>query len=748
MVPHQIPSLTALALQYGTITPEQHREIQSLDTRDAADSGDLLITHKFATRYQVQLLQLIRDYLIIKKSGEEFGRLAVEKGFASAEQVEQALARQREAFRKRRVKTMIGDILVRAGVITEEQRDNILEEQQQLLQETDRILTAPQAQEAETPPVQLSENEKQYLQIKAQDKEFAAMVLERGLANERQVFLAQKLQEDRFAHDNQVELLGDIMVEMGSLKPDEKEIILAEQGRMDARDDDEQIPPPQVILSRDQMHARIQRDPRTEMDPDQIQELLAREGIVSGIYPPALLQALAETGAREFPVADMDVSDQLMADMDSRLTDWAPDQEEKKGSPLAQESPRPATYAKPNLLGAPCRVKGGRDTGYRCGAWTRRSRDGKRILAGKSGIPRLDIQRKIHIHPVIHVLEDADLRYGPLEGHAQLTVSGVITGAYPITAGDIRAREIRGATIEAQGDIQVQLGISDAVIRTQGRIQARYLHNCRIESFGDIEVEAEILDSTLLTSGKLAGDQCKIINSQIHAKQGICLAGVGSYKTPPCRLSAGGEEHLAQVWLHIQNELVAVEEKEKQLEEKILRQKNFSKKLFQKMVELKIFHDQSEKKKNTLAKEFKRNAKKFSKDKQKNILNLISNFESRMEKTIHTLKRHNLEKKKSDALKLKLENKLERLLPRLDEERLSLEQDRIAFFKWATDQPGNAKIEIHGPAIQGTRLRGVTAREILSQDREHFFAEEITAQDHTELHLVATPPPQDSAVND
>ncbi|MCG8563971.1 MAG: hypothetical protein MI747_02715, partial [Desulfobacterales bacterium] len=140
---YQIPSLTALALQYGTITPEQSRHIHSLETlhpREDDDGGDLLIAQKFATRYQVELLRLIHDYLVIKKSGEEFGRIAVEKEYATPAEVKDALAVQRESFRKSRLKKMIGDILVTAAVISPDQKDEILTEQADLEREAHRIL--------------------------------------------------------------------------------------------------------------------------------------------------------------------------------------------------------------------------------------------------------------------------------------------------------------------------------------------------------------------------------------------------------------------------------------------------------------------------------------------------------------------------------------------------------------------------------------------------------------------------------
>ena len=68
------------------------------------DYARLLLGQKFATRYQIGLLKLIQEYYIVKKRGEEFGKIAIEKGFATQLDVQKALEFQKKEFKRARMK--------------------------------------------------------------------------------------------------------------------------------------------------------------------------------------------------------------------------------------------------------------------------------------------------------------------------------------------------------------------------------------------------------------------------------------------------------------------------------------------------------------------------------------------------------------------------------------------------------------------------------------------------------------------
>jgi hypothetical protein len=661
---NDIPTIGKLALQYGTITKDQYHHLKALHTlkqneNNPMDYDQLFLKQKFATRYQIGLLVLIQEYHIIKKRGEEFGKIAIARGFATKIDVKKAIEFQKKEFKRARIKKLIGDILVESRVITTKQKNRVLKEQTLLEQRANNIFFSNQEGQKDgkgidttgenidtknlTDESDLSDYEKDFLRIKVLDKEFAAGVIEKGLASEREVFIAQKVQEEEFEKENSIKILGDIMVTMEFITKEQKDIILVEQGRShdtSSKEADYQI---QVITSPDKMEAKVKINKNflSQTTISKLKTALKSHGISNGIYPDALLQGLLDMGNFEFTAARSDYSSALLKagkmvyHLETNVTDRG---EKKKGDLLAEQDLTQTTIVKKNILGRETKEDRPKNFSFQCGSGTRISQDGSSILAAKTGVASLSLERKLFIHPIIHVLEDADLRYGPLEPYANLAISGVLTGAYPITAGCIKAREIRGARIDSIGEIRVDVGITDTIIRSQGDIHARYLHNCRIETFGNIYIENEIFDSKIFSSGKIDSPKCRIISSSIFAKKGVTLAGAGSKKTKQCTITAGGEHHIIELSKSIYQEIDRITKELSLLKEERDEQEHFSQKIFQKMVELKIFHDRAKNKKEFLGKEFKTKKDQIKKEKLKNIIKLLSDFETRMEKSIASLK--------------------------------------------------------------------------------------------------------------
>ncbi|HKJ97820.1 MAG TPA: FapA family protein [Desulfotignum sp.] len=731
-----IPTLAWLALEYGTIQQDQYRQITALYTLrqkqdPLPDYADLLLGQGFATRYQVGLLQLIQEYHVIKHLGEQFGKIAIEKGFATKDDVRKALEHQKKEFRRARIKKLIGDILVESQVITLKQKQEILKEQAflehlggQIYSQAGQASSAPDQKKTGIP---LSEYERQFLQIKALDREFAAAVLEKNLASQRDVAIAQKVQEDAFEASQPLKALEDVMVDMGMLTQRDKHLILAELHRSQQNDQAIVSANIQVYTSPDKTEAGfiIAKEDLDFTSLETLTHTLAAAGITHGIYPDAILQAHLERKDQKFPAAKTDFSTTLMRHTQATClldTDETVPGQKRKGEILMTQTPGPDTYLKTDVFGKKRQKRQGTDFTFQCGGNTRSAQNGLGVVAAKTGVPGLSLERKLFIYPKIHVLEDADLRYGPLEAYADLSISGILFGAYPVTAGKIIATEIRDATIEAMGDITASIGITDTVIRSQGDIHARYLHNCRIETFGNIYVKNEIIDCVIRCSGKIDAGQCRVISSTIHAKKGIVLRGIGSQKTRSCIIAAGSEHHITALGMSVQQKIHRIKEKLTVLENQKKEQEQLEKKIFQKMVELKLFHDRAKYKKTILEKEWKKINTKAA--NEKNISKLIKNFEHRMKKSIASLKELNAEKKQYQRKMHALENEINALRPQTEKHILSLQQTQFSFYEWARADKNIPKISISGKAFQGTQLRGIFSGVTLSTDMENFFAAE------------------------
>jgi hypothetical protein len=501
------------------------------------------------------------------------------------------------------------------------------------------------------------------------------------------------------------------MVELNYLTEEQNNLILDEQNRLKVKHKPHTHPGIRVSISPDRMEATLFiKDHSPKITIKEIKQALETTGVEYGIYPDALLQCNLDMKNTEFPVARQDFSLELIKSRRAVYHfDTGPGGAEvkKKGETLAEQNFGGDTHLKKDLFGKDIQQTRGYDLTFRCASGTRLSNDRKKAFAGKTGVPALSIEKKIYVHPFINVLEDADLKYGPLEKYAHLNISGVLTGAYPVTAGKLTAREIRNAHIDAIGEVNSHIGITDSTIYAQGDIHARYIHNCRIETFGNIYVENEIIDSQIFCSGKIDSSQCRVISSALYAKQGIDIAGAGSIRTTACSLAAGTEHHILERARRIHLEIKNISQQLDALKQKWNEQDHYAKKTFQKMIELKIFHDRARNKKQKLGDEFEKKKNKFTKEKSKNILTLVKNFEKRMAYSISSLKKLNTTKKKYENERALLEKKINRLEPKIQKEITELKIDLFMFFEWTRKQQNLAQIKINKNVFPGTVFKGV-----------------------------------------
>lgn len=734
--PNQIPDLAELALQYGTINIEQFHHLQKLyalkqKQGQAISLARLILNLNFATQYQVGLLELIEDYLIIRKQGEAFGRIAIEKGFATEKDIEKALEYQKKEFRRAKLKKLIGDILVESGVITIKQKNAILKEQTFLDTALEKILSEPQPDENKASDKTISKNdldlsdyEKKFLQVKVLDKEFSASVIEKGFATALQVRTAQIAQEKAFEKENRIQILGDFMVQLNFMTEDQKILVLTEQQRLVEFSQPAKNKDIFVGISKDKMEAVVKINKGIEtLNYRDIRQALQDKGIKFGIYPDAVLQCNLDMRNLEFVAARQDFSFELIKNKKASYsfdTTKVDTQEKKMGATLAEQSFGGGIHLKKDLFGNHQEQSKGYEFTFRCASGTRLSSDQTKAFAGKTGFPSLSIERKLYIHPPISVLEDADLRYGPLENYANLKISGILTGAYPVTAGDLYAREIRGARIEAIGTVRSEIGITNSFVSAQGDIHAKYLHNCRIETFGNVYIENEMIDSEVFSSGKIDSKHCRVVSSTLFAKKGIELKGVGNGRTRSCILGAGTEHHILEKVKRLELEIKDICSPLDELKEKKEDKDKAANKIFQKMIELKIFHDRAKEKKIKLSNEFKKKKEAADKKELKNIVTLVRTFEKRMEDALTSLKELNEIKKNYDKESDLLEQKIKRLEPGIEKKISGIQIDMPAIFEWARKEENCSCIKIRKQAFPGTLFKGVYSELAIDNELNNF----------------------------
>jgi len=713
---NSIPSFADLLLKYDMVTQDQLNEAYRFMEEKKTDGEsyasvayssleEVMLFKKILTQYQVNLIQVVRDFLVIKKKSDHFGYVAVQKGYATPQEVKHALKKQLLLFREKKIKKMIGDILVEAGVLTKEQQQIIVKEQQVVsqLQELNAEEQKISELKKEFSPPPKVENNKAVENIEDQTETVEVIVSPNAI-------------------DAWIKVVADTNTSDSTLLASTTDSSLP-----NASDSD--LPEPM-----------LQKKPITLTS---IKATLKKNGVISGILSDAILQCHIDRKDSFFPAA---VGEYLYSDMpeyEFNLESHVGDTLLKKNKTVAflksdkietriedvygrrVEFASPVQFISSNGQNPPLDDHNSQYIAqqklipddhpvFRCGNGVTLSEDGMRVLSNQSGYPAISVEGRLHILPVVNVIEDADMRFGPVNPYASLNVAGILTGAYPVNAGQVKAREIHGAALSSIGDISVEVGIIGSRIKTQGSIRAKYIHNSWIEAFGDVVVEHEILDSTIIISGRCNSPGSRILASRISAKSGIIVAAVGSYLTEPSDISAGCEEHIVRQSLQITRQINSVR---KELDEMMETKENLEHKIketFKNMVELKGVYDRAKAK----SLEFSEDDIDIVADREENgnTTRLLDDLETKMKAAVDALKRYNRQKKILELRLEKTENTIKLIKPKVEKEILQLELDRNRFFKWAETITPTPEIRVYGRLAEGTRIKGLFASMTIEED--------------------------------
>ncbi len=670
-----IPNIAMLAYRYGTINKNEFKLVNKLyNERPGQPSfNKILLNQGFATEYQIDLLNLIQDYHIIQKQGVEFGKIAFKKGFATQKDIETALLVQKTLLKKEKLKRLIGDILVKSNVITIEQKDEIL-----LLQKT--------------------------------------------IEQKPSLFI-----------DN-------ILVKKKVISHDQKDIVLAEQKKLlkSKKNENRFFSELLIAVSDDNMEAYAIIDKSGNNKPviplAKLKKKLEQKKIKQGILSDSLIQCYIDNNYTMFPIAmgtcPVEYGSQAVDyffDINNLNTDQV-----KKGESLAEQKISGKGFFAKDVFGNSIErdnLENKTENLIRCGYGTRLSKDGKKAFAGKTGMPLLSVHNKLFIHPVVNILEDADLRYGKIEKYANLNISGTLTDAFPVIAGNLKAKEIRGTKLDVFGNINVDLGITGATIRCQGSIKAKYIKNSTIEAFGDVFVHHEIIDSKIIISGKVQAPLARVISSSISAKNSITIGALGSRVTEPCELSAGRDDHILLEFERIDMEIKHIrtdlDDLRKQREKNIIQ----AERLFKKMIQLKRFHDNIDKKKKKLENDIALiKEKNLVKEDQRTIKKtqiLLNKLKNKTQISITSLKAINNEKKRIDLLVKRIEKRIEKIEPEINKRVGELEIDRSMVFSWVSDKPYKSEINIKSRVSESTIFKGIFSKKVLKKDFKKIIVKEI-----------------------
>jgi uncharacterized protein (DUF342 family) len=503
------PLIGLLAVKNQLITKEEleiglHQCAGSIDLKQALK--DYFLAHELVSAQNIERLTRAAKTLEIRQKEYKFGAIAIAKGFINQSVLDLALEDQEASIRGKKKPSLIGDMMVAAGLMTVKQRDYILKLQNRVTSPNKKIESDPKTVSAKQP---LENPQKQSLkqpqEKKAQIKEAASVLLEPEI------------------------IAGGIKLQ----------------------------------ISRDFMAAFISKT--DQFNPDilimEIKEALFEHDIVNGIVVDEMINGFIKSSGFKTqlfrvargvkPISGQDAklefffnTDYLKAggldaegNIDFKQRGAVPHVEE--GTVLAEKTPMVLACQGQNIYGDEVETQAGEDIALRFGKGAKLSEDGLKVLAEVRGYPKYSLSGIIFVHNEYTTAGDVDYETGHVDYDGNVNIKGCIKSGFKVRGNDIKTIELDGGIVEAEGDVVVSGGINEGKIYARGNVFAKFIHNSEIICMGNVQVGKEIVDSTIESGGSCAIENGKLISSEVAAKMGVSARHIGTEMAGPSLIKVG-----------------------------------------------------------------------------------------------------------------------------------------------------------------------------------------------------------------
>jgi predicted Zn finger-like uncharacterized protein len=476
-----------LAVKYKFVSDEQIQKALSIQEEGERGGqklllGEVLLAQRMISQAQLDFLFSVQKMVETRRLDGKFGAIAVRKGFTTRDEIDRALEEQKKVFKETRTIKLIGDILVESKVLTENQRDAILERQKRF----EEITSAGQKRSDVPDSEEQIESDAEFNLTVSEDKLKAFISVKREVSGPITI-------------DNIKNFLQMKGIEYGIV-------------------DDAQISEYLKIIDNKKEALKIAEGKPPEPGKDaHIKYYFEKDSLKVG--------ASKEGGAIDFK-------------------DRGDIPHVKEGDLLVEKIPIVEGRPGKDVYGSPIPPQKPNDIKLKHGKDTKISDDRLKIIAKIDGIPEISAMGKVYVSPQLKISGDIGLKTGHVDFEGKIDVSEAIQNGFRVKGNSLTAKEILKAEIEMNGDIVVYGGIMGATIKTGGNIRAMYVHESRIEAYGDVIVEKELIDSKIDTSGACIVNSGPILSSTVAAKKGIRAITIGSEISKPCNLMVGEDERI------------------------------------------------------------------------------------------------------------------------------------------------------------------------------------------------------------
>ncbi len=512
-IPVKTPVIGLLAVKNFLITKEDLQK--GLSQGSSAQDPTLalqeyLLSEELVSPENMQRLVRAAKALDTRQKEFKFGAIAVRKGFINQSVLKLALEEQAADIRNKRKIRMLGDLLVDAGMLTPKQCDYILKLQKRVRQEAEKTLMEkggnPALGEGETP---------------SGNPEGPSDLSPAGSKALSDTGMDDLLEPEMIAGGIKLEITKDFMA--------------AFLTKTDDFDDNITV--------------------------TEVKEALFENGILLGIADDKMIEGFIRSSGFKtksfqvakgiFPVQGRDARVEFFFNTDylkagGLTTDGSIDFKDRgeiphveEGTVLAEKLPMLESRLGHNIYGDEIDAVPGTDLALKIGKGAKLSEDGFKVLADVRGIPKYALSGHIFVHQEYVTGGDVDFETGHIKFDGNVNVQGRIKSGFKVNGNDIRAVELDGGTIDAQGDVRIAGGINEGKIYSRGNVFAKFIHNSEIMCMGNVVVEKEIVDSDVDCSGACVTENGKLISSRISSKMGVKAKNIGTERVRPNVIHVG-----------------------------------------------------------------------------------------------------------------------------------------------------------------------------------------------------------------
>ncbi len=620
-----------------------------------------------------------------RKLGKKFGEIALEKGFASQEQVDRALKEQAEEFKKDHSCRRTGDIMVDQGALTPEQCESVRRE----LEDIKKRSLAPK-----------TIGEKQKIAIEEKEK--------------------------------------DITESKGPTKHEN-----------DTEDKTSEDSKPELIISEDKMtaHIRLTEDLYESIGLDKINTLLEEAEIKFGIMDDATINDFLKSNDAaqtpfviaegKPPVFGKDAQIRFHFDTDylkagTIMEDGVIDfmkrgdvPHVKKGDLFAEKIAMETGKDGVDVYGKTVPVGEPEDIQFKCDAGVEVSEDGMKAFAKIEGQPNVTVGGKLSVFSEFDVKGDVDYGTGNIEFDGNINVRGTVKDGFSVKGGNLNAKEILGAKIHVKGDVVVSGGIIGADIQAEGIVKAKYIKDANIKAYGDVIVQKEIRESKIRTSGACKAERGEIISSLVATKQGIAVKNMGTDISEPCTIKVGVDEHIRKIVQGYDQASVEAKESLEDTQEnydKLLKKLNSNHKIMAETAQEQDGATVEQRDLKTKIEELKNSDKKDELSAAQVQLKIVN------EKVKTCGEKIDRQFNEQDQLGEKIadgQKRIEKIIEGIE----TLNNEKRAVMEWSNKDKCIPIVKITGSIVSGTMVSGKHSKMILKEDIRNASIKEVKVSD-------------------